>query len=73
MAFGVGVEKVVGAGIVLVHASLDQAHPEHARVEIQVLLGRPGNGRDMMKSLNVFHGFSFWAKIGFSQFREIPL
>ena len=38
--FGVRVEQMVGAGIVLVDAPLDQAHAEHARVEIQVLLRR---------------------------------
>jgi hypothetical protein len=37
-AGGIGVEEVVGAGIVLVDALLDQPHAEHAGVEVEVLL-----------------------------------
>jgi hypothetical protein len=55
MAFRVGVEKVVGAGIILVHAALDEAHPEHAGIEIEVLLRRAGDGGDMMKSSDGLH------------------
>jgi hypothetical protein len=55
MAVGVRVEKVVGAGIVLVHASLNEPHPEHTGVEIDVLLRWARNGRDMMKSSDGLH------------------
>ena len=37
---GVGVEEVIGAGVVLVDALLHQPHAEHAGVEVQVLLRR---------------------------------
>ena len=40
MPFGVGVEKMVGAGIVLVDALFDETHPEDAGVEIEILLSR---------------------------------
>jgi hypothetical protein len=55
MAVRVGIEKVVGAGVILIHAALDEAHPEDAGVEIEVLLRRTGDGRDMMKSSNGLH------------------
>ena len=48
VAFGVGIEEVVGTRVVLVHAPLDQAHAEHARVEIEVLLRRTGDRRDVV-------------------------
>ena len=53
--FGVRIEQVVGAGIVLVDAPLDQPHAEHAGVEIQVLLRRPRDRRDVMKSIDAAH------------------
>ena len=31
MSVGIGVEEMIGPRIVLVHAALDQPHPEHAR------------------------------------------
>jgi hypothetical protein len=55
VAFRVGVEKVIGAGIILVHASLDEAHPQHTGVKIKVLLRRTSNGRDMVKSYDGSH------------------
>ena len=55
MTFRVGVEKVVGAGIILVHTFLHEPHPENAGVKIQVLLGRTRDGCDVMKSLYRLH------------------
>src|SRR4051794_26030888 len=54
----VGVEQVVCAGIILVDALLDQPHAENAGVEIQVLLSRPGNGRDVMQPVDAFHALA---------------
>ena len=45
MALGVGIEQVIGARIVLVDAALDQAHAEHAGVEVEVLLRRSRRSR----------------------------
>ena len=53
--FRVRVEKVIGAGIVLVHAPLDQAHAEDARIEVEVLLRRPRDGGDVMKAVDSAH------------------
>ena len=50
MPFRVGVEKMVGAGIILVDALLNQPHPEDAGVEIEIFLSRPGDRSDVMKS-----------------------
>ena len=49
-ALGVGVEEVVGAGVVLVDALLDQPHAEHAGVEVEVLLRRTGDGGDVVQA-----------------------
>jgi hypothetical protein len=48
--FCVGIEEVIGAGIVLVDAFLDQPHPENASVEIEVLLRRPGDRGDVVET-----------------------
>ena len=53
--FGVRVEQVVGAGIVLVDAPLDQAHAEDAGVEVEVLLRRSRDRRDVMQSVDAAH------------------
>ena len=55
MTVGVGVEKVISAGIVLVHAPLHEPHAENACVKIQVLLRRPGDGGDVMKPVDRVH------------------
>ena len=55
MAFLIGVEEVIGAGVVLVDALLDQPHAEHAAVEVEVLLRGPGDGGDVMKSVDGAH------------------
>jgi hypothetical protein len=55
--FGVGVEEMVRARVVLVHAPLDQAHAQHARVEIEVLLRRTGDRRDVMQTIDAVHGY----------------
>ena len=55
MTFRVRVEEVVRARIVLIDALLDEAHAEHARVEVQVLLGRPGDGGDVMETADALH------------------
>ena len=52
MSFGVGVEQMIRAGIVLVDALLDQPHAEHAGIEVEVLLRRPGDRRDVMKTVD---------------------
>ena len=55
MPFRVGIEEMVGSGIVLVDAPLDETHSEHAGVEIQVLLRRPRDRRDVMQSVDAIH------------------
>ena len=55
MSFRVGIEEVVGARVVLVDALLDQAHAEHAAVEVEVLLRRPGDGGDVVQSVDGAH------------------
>ncbi len=49
VTLGVGVEEMISAGIILVDASLHQPHPEHAGVEIEILLRGSGDGGDVMK------------------------
>ena len=56
MSLGVGVEEVIGAGIVLVDAALDEAHAEDAGVEIEVFLRRAGDGGDVVKTVDGMHG-----------------
>ena len=51
-ALGVGIEEVVGAGIVLVDAFLDQLHAENPGVEIEILLRRSGNRRDVVQTVS---------------------
>ena len=55
VAFGVRVEEVIGAGIVLVDAALDEAHPEDAGVEVEVFLGGPGYRRDVVQPFDSIH------------------
>ena len=55
MPFGVGVEEMVGAGVVLVDAALDEAHPEDAGVEVEVFLGGARYRRDVMKAFDLAH------------------
>ena len=55
MAFGVGVEEVIGAGVVLVDAFLDQAHPEDAAVEVEILLRRAGDRGDVVEPVDAAH------------------
>src|SRR5262249_4041121 len=56
MPLGVGVEQMVGAGIVLIDAALDQPHPQPARVEVEILLRRPRNRGDVMDAVDTTHG-----------------
>ncbi len=56
MALGVGIEEVVGAGVVLVDALLDQAHAENARIEVQILLGGAGDRGDVVDPVDALHG-----------------
>jgi hypothetical protein len=59
MTGGVGVEEVVGAGVVLVDALLHQPHAEHAGVEVEILLRRAGDGGDVVEALDrsrIAHG-----------------
>src|SRR5262245_59252708 len=53
--FGIGIEQVVGSRIVLIDALLDQPHAEQTRIEIEILLGRSGNGSDVVKPIYSFH------------------
>jgi hypothetical protein len=50
---GVGVEEVVGVRSVLIDAALDQAKPQDAVVEVEVLLGVPGDSRDVVDAVVV--------------------
>jgi hypothetical protein len=50
MAFGVGIEEMIGAGVILIDALLNETHPENARVKIKVLLSGTGDSRDVMES-----------------------
>src|SRR5436190_21443136 len=52
---GIGVEQVVSARIVLVHALLDQPHAENTGVEIEVLLCGSRTRRDVMQPVDAFH------------------
>ena len=51
----VRVEEVIGAGVVLVDASLDEPHPQDTRVERQVLLRMAGDRRDVVDAADRFH------------------
>ena len=55
MSFGVRIEEVVGARVVLIDALLDQPHAEHAAVEVEILLRRPGDGGDVVESVDGSH------------------
>ncbi len=48
----VRIEEVIRARVVLVDAFLDQAHAEHAGVEIEVLLRGAGDGGDVVQSVS---------------------
>jgi len=49
------VEQMIGARIVLINASFHQPHSQNAGIEIQVLLRRSGDRRDVMKSVDGVH------------------
>ena len=51
-AHAVGVEEVIGAGVVLVDAALHQAQAEDAHVEVQILLRVTGDGGDVMDAVH---------------------
>ena len=55
VTFRIRIEKMVGPGIILVHTFFHEAHPENARIKIQVLLRRPGDGSDVMESVDRVH------------------
>ena len=55
MALRVGIEEVIGPGVVLVDALLDEPHAEHAGVEVEVLLRGPGDGGDVVESVDGAH------------------
>ena len=55
MSFSVRIEEVVCAWVVLIDALLDQPHPEHAAVEVEVLLRGPGDGGDVVQSVDGSH------------------
>ena len=53
MTFRISIEKMVSRGVILVHTLLHQAHPEHARVKIKILLRPSCDGSNVMKSPDV--------------------
>ena len=55
MPFSVGVKEVIRSWIVLIHRLLHEPHTEHACVKVEILLSRPGDGRDVVKSVYAFH------------------
>ena len=55
LSFRVGVKEVVGAGVVLIDALLDQTHAEDAAVEIEVLLRGAGDGGDVVEAVHALH------------------
>ena len=55
MSVSVRIEEVVCAGVVLIDALLDESHAEHAAVEVEVLLRRPGDGGDVVQSVDGSH------------------
>src|SRR5207248_4205215 len=63
MALRVRVEQMVGAGIVLVDAALDEAHAEDAGVEVEVLLRRTGDGRDVVQTVDTAHAPEFYCQL----------
>ena len=63
LSFRVGIEQVIGAGIVLVDALLDEPHAEHAGVEVEVLLRRSGDGRDVMQAVDALHELFSWLRL----------
>ena len=46
---------MISAGIILVHAFFHEAQAEHAGIEIEILLGRPGNRRHVMEAFDFVH------------------
>ena len=58
MPLRVGVEEVVGAGIVLVDAALHEPHAEHAGVEVEVLLRGSGDRGDVVEPVDALHAHS---------------
>ncbi len=55
MAVGVGVEQMVGGGIVLVDAALDQPHAEDAGIEVEVFLRRTRDRGDVVDAVDPVH------------------
>jgi hypothetical protein len=55
VSFGVCVEEMVGAGIVLVDAPFDEAHPQDAGVEVEVFLSGTGYRRNVMEAVDRMH------------------
>ena len=58
IALLVGVEQVVDRGVVLVDRLLDQPQPEHAGVEVDVLLGVGGDRGDVVDALELHRWWS---------------
>src|SRR5262249_46291888 len=59
VTLGVGIEEMIGARVVLIDTLLDEPHAEYTCVEVQVLLGRAGNRRNVMKAVDVPHVRSY--------------
>ncbi len=55
----VRVEEVVDGGVVLVHGLLHQAQSQHPRVEVEVALRVPGDGRDVVDAFELHFALSF--------------
>ena len=60
-ADGVGVEEVIGADVVLIHAALDEAHPHHLGVEAVVRADVSGDGGEVMNAGEVHGRRGRWA------------
>ena len=52
VSHAVGVKEVIGTWIILVNASLYQAHAQPRNVEIQIFLGIAGNTSHVMNAVN---------------------
>jgi hypothetical protein len=55
VSLGVGVEEVIRPRVVLVDAALDQPHAKDAGVEVEILLRRAGDGRDVVEAVDAAH------------------
>ena len=55
VTFRIRIEEVIGSGVVLVHAALDQAHAEDAGIEVEIFLCGSRDGGDVVESSDRLH------------------